>query len=477
MTKPTLLSCFLLLLAGSFRYGTAANLRASNIGSTSLSSETVRDEDLMSIRSYLVVGLDGYALDDLDGMTPEKQAVVECAFHTAFDEVHGDKDGIYLAGQEIVATDEDPGNDADYGDGPEDSKRASFIDWSKRRKYRRPRYIPVRPLTPPPPRRAPLYKRKTKWATYWKVDGGGMCRLCPDDDALKVVSGSFLLNTYDTKKAKDEEIASDYVFGEASMNAIADAMRKHLIEGTCVAEGDDYFEYIERVDVYPISQAEFESTVAAIAAFKETRKEAVASHNENEREALDKNEGSSPTGLASPPLVEASLPFYYGTLVASDAAATSASRHFRIGLSGIACGPWNNQDLLDVNSALHNSINSLEGLSDKGHTIDKIVGGATHRPRPRNYTWGCGFDLYSRLDVAGEMSDSALDDIGDSLCSELYWLGGNRFEHAIDCGLEPLSVTEYNEAVAVTIAADGNAASGGMLHHNGAGPSATTTQE
>lgn len=427
---------FAAILVGSPVRCMAANLRASSSFSSSEESITVTDSDLVGISSYLVVQVKGYEMSNLEKISPEKQAVIDCAFHKAFDEVHGDRDGLYLSGQQIVATDRAEDDD-DTDTGVDDTMEGVGLDNYRRR---RPRIFPDKPRTKPeyPPPKPPRgqYEIEEVWNIYWHMEMSGRCNMCPDDDSMEVTSHSLLLNSnqnaqlaLDSKNDRDQRIASDFVMSEASVNTIADAFRKNLIEGSCALKGgsDDSFEYVQDTDIYVLSQGEFQDSIAAIAASREARTD---------------------TRTASTAL----LPFHYGESSSSTsiAVAASANRLFRIGLSGVGCGPWDNTDLLDMNSGLHDSINSM-GFVDKGHVIDKIMGGTAQPRSGRRYVWKCHFDVYAKLDLAGiHLNDAALDDIGDVLCDNLIQFGGEkRFKNAIDCQLSPLTASEY-EAVVTT---------------------------
>ena len=188
------------------------------------------------------------------------------------------------------------------------------------------------------------------------------------------------------KKARNQAIASDFVLSEASVNAIADAMRTKLIEGTCALEGDTdhFFEYIEDTDIFVLSQEEFESSVAAISASREVTN---VSHSTSVA-ATDRSQSSNATGSL--------LPFYYGESFSTKTSIRSIKSRLemiKIGLSGVNCGPWDNEALLDMNSGLHDSINSL-GFTDKGHVIDKIVKRRKTPLYQRRYIWKCHYDVY-----------------------------------------------------------------------------------
>ena len=56
------------------------------------------------------------------------------------------------------------------------------------------------------------------------------------------------------------------------------------------------------------------------------------------------------------------------------------NKHFKVGLSRVDCEAWKNQELFGFNSAVHDSVNSINCGCDLGHVIDKIV------ERKRNIT-------------------------------------------------------------------------------------------
>jgi hypothetical protein len=272
----------------------------------------------------------------------------------------------------------------------------------------------------------------------------------PDDDSMQ--AAPLLLTTDNiptkteelalvSKQDRDRQIATNYVMSESSVNAIADALRTKLIEGVCAIEGhkDDSFEYVRDTDIFVLSQSDFEDSVAVIVASREPGRDTQAA--------------SAAVAEAKPSeSVFQSLPFYYGGASASSILATTATNEFfKIGLSGVDCGPWNNEAVLDLNSGLHDSINSM-GFMDKGHVMDKIVGGRNRERSDRRFAWKCHYDVYARLDIAGGVVDDAsLDDIGDALCDDLIQYGGNeKFRNVIDCQLEPKTASEYAAIVAAT---------------------------
>jgi hypothetical protein len=266
---------------------------------------------------------------------------------------------------------------------------------------------------------------------------------------MEISSHSLLLNTNTntdenekfalaSKKDRDQVIASDFVMSEASVNAIADAVRTNLIEGSCDVKGDkdDSFEYVQDIDIFVLSQSEFEESIAAIAASREARDGAQAA-------------SAAVTDMEASPSSTELIPFYYGgSSSTSIVAIATTNRLFKIGLSGVDCGAWNNEALLDMNSGLHDSMNSM-GFTDKGHVIDKIVGGRNQPNSDRRYVWKCHYDVYAKLDLAGSvLDDASLDDIGDALCDDLIQYGGNeKFRNVIDCQLEPLTATKYRAII------------------------------
>lgn len=146
---------------------------AANLRSASASSEdatTIADTDLVGTRAYLVVQVEGFGMEDLARISPKKRSILDCAFHKSFDEIHGDRDGLYLSGQQIVATDEEA---------PEDT---TDVELDKHKYVYRPRKFPSKPRPKPryppprpPPRQYPIEK---KWNIYWYIDSSGRCNLC-----------------------------------------------------------------------------------------------------------------------------------------------------------------------------------------------------------------------------------------------------------------------------------------------------------
>ncbi len=158
----------------------AANLRANSDTSSNDRIE-VSDADLVGTSGYLVIQLEGYGMEDLAEISPNQHAILDCAFHRAFDEIHGDHDGLYLSGQQIVAADEEMDDDDD-DDGVDDV--IYDVELRKKRKYvYRPRNWKGKNKNPtikipppkPPPRQNPI---KRKWDIYWHIDTSGRCNMC-----------------------------------------------------------------------------------------------------------------------------------------------------------------------------------------------------------------------------------------------------------------------------------------------------------
>jgi hypothetical protein len=159
----------------------AANLRAKRSrSSSSKDAVIVNDNDVVSASSYLVFEIEGYDMDDLENISPKKQAIIDCAFHKAFDQVHGDHDGLYMSGQQIVATDkavedDTPGVDGDNTVGEVDLRRIRPYVYRPRKFPSKSRPRPTYPPPRPPPRQHPI---KEKWHIYWHFDMSGMCNMC-----------------------------------------------------------------------------------------------------------------------------------------------------------------------------------------------------------------------------------------------------------------------------------------------------------
>lgn len=182
----------LVIFIGSPVFCVAANLRASPVSFPSEDTITVSDADLVGARSFLVIDLEGYEMEDLSKMSPKEHAVLNCAFREAFDEVHGNRDGLYLSGQQIVASDEaksdnddDEDEDSDAGmiDAPTQAPRP-VVEFRHRPYVRRPRVFKKksrpRPTFPPPkpPPRQKQNEPKVEWNIYWWADMSGRCNMC-----------------------------------------------------------------------------------------------------------------------------------------------------------------------------------------------------------------------------------------------------------------------------------------------------------
>jgi len=463
-TLPALLFAF--FLVGFPVSCTSANLRAGFSGSVAEENTIIPDSDLVDVSSFLVVQVDGYDMHDLRRISPKKQAIIECAFHEAFNEVHGDRDGLYLSGQQIVATDrsdegegEDEDDEDDYVGG--NDSLAEGIAFKTRKYVHRPRKFPPKdrdkPENPPPKPPKTKHTWEDKWDIYLHVQVSGMCNMCYLDDDYFSMEDNYDSVPLNSDKPRNENIelsrkhdreqrgAFDHAMSESSVNAIADALRKNLIDGSCVRDDDDSFEYVRDTEIYVLSQSDFEESVAAIAASVEVGDDAPRAVSQ-----------AATTDSVAQPAATAAFPFYYGNSSSTNLAAASTSgdgfQFFKVGLSGVDCGAWNNEDLLDLNSGLHDAINSM-GLTDRGHVMDKIVRRNQAKPRfGRVYGWKCHYDVYTRLGLDNGTKapdDYVLADIGDALCDDLGQYGWkNKFRNVIDCLIEPVTELDYRSIVA-----------------------------
>ena len=161
----------------------ASNLRASST-SSSEDAIAVSDSDLVGTSSFVVVQLNGYGLDDLVKISPKKHAILDCAFRQAFDEVHGDRDGLYLSGQQIVATDAEMNDTdeevSDTDTGVDDTLKGVELRhvpyvYRPRKFSRKMRPRPPYPPPKPPPRQYPIER---PWNLYWFYDNSGRCNMC-----------------------------------------------------------------------------------------------------------------------------------------------------------------------------------------------------------------------------------------------------------------------------------------------------------
>ena len=178
--SPLLLLASLLVAVfiGSPIFCMAANLRANSVSSSNDAIE-VSDSDLVGTSGFLVVQLEGYGMEDLTNLTPKQHAVLDCAFHQAFDEVHGDHDGLYLSGQQIVATNEELEDDDsevdDEIDGVELRKKRKYV-YRPRDPVKKRKPVPIEYPPPKPPKRQ--YELPKIWNIYWHIDTSGRCNLC-----------------------------------------------------------------------------------------------------------------------------------------------------------------------------------------------------------------------------------------------------------------------------------------------------------
>ena len=282
----------------------------------------------------------------------------------------------------------------------------------------------------------------------WNSMEGNYESLSSDND-----SGRIKNLELSSKRKRAQRAASNHVMSETSVNSIADALRKNLIEGSCVENRDDSFEYVRNTDIYVLSQSDFEKSVAAITASMEVK---------------DDKDFKDDTNLAALPVgTAAELPYIYGEGVPENFGSADTGNDrvrdkvvtggddfglFKIGLWGVDCGPWNNEDLLDLNSALHDAINAV-GVTDRGHVMDKIVPRKGFPPRfRRRYSWKCHFDVYTRLGLDRTIpKDYVLADVGDGLCDYLGRFGWkNKFRNVIDCSVDPVTETDYRSIVTIS---------------------------
>lgn len=192
---PFLVTLLWVVFIGSPVFCVAANLRASSVSFPSEDTITVSDSDLVGTRSFLAIELEGYEMKNLSQMSPKERAILDCAFREAFDEVHGDRDGLYLSGQQIVASDEATSAEDDDEDDEDDHNETGMIDAPtqaprpvvelRHRPYvRRPRVFKKkareRPAYPPPkpPPRQKQNEPKVEWNIYWYADMSGRCNMC-----------------------------------------------------------------------------------------------------------------------------------------------------------------------------------------------------------------------------------------------------------------------------------------------------------
>ena len=163
-----------------------------------VSSQDTIDDDIVTVSSFLVIDIVDVPMEDL---SLEDRADFNYAFQQAFDTIHGDRDGLYLSGEQI--------------DGINNVNASSSDSLTARRRRRRqPRWAP---------KKSRYYN---KWDIYLHVDMSGRCNMCRDDDAVAMMEDEEasllqLLLGNNNNNSKEQE-ASDYVFEESNLDAVAD---------------------------------------------------------------------------------------------------------------------------------------------------------------------------------------------------------------------------------------------------------------
>ena len=187
-----------------------------------VSSQDTIDDDIVTVSSFLVIDIVDVPMEDL---SLEDRADFNYAFQQAFDTIHGDRDGLYLSGEQI-----DGINNVNDAEDMSLSSSSSLLSSSsdsiitaQRRRRRQPRWAPKKS------------KYYNKWDIYLHVDMSGRCRMCRDDDATMMEEDAdetetsllqLLLsntnNNNDNNINKKEQETSEYVFEESNLDAVAD---------------------------------------------------------------------------------------------------------------------------------------------------------------------------------------------------------------------------------------------------------------
>ena len=132
-------------------------------------------------------------------------------FQEAFDTIHGDTDGLYLSGERIDGfryyTDDDD-DDTDNNDvgvasiaaasssNSSSIDSSSFVQGKKKRKKKKNR-------------RRPNYTGP-KWDIYLYADMSGMCKWCPDDDAFMMIDEAIMESAPATSTSTSSFVSSSY---------------------------------------------------------------------------------------------------------------------------------------------------------------------------------------------------------------------------------------------------------------------------
>ena len=177
-------------LRGQHRDGDLSSSPASQQG----------NDEIVTVSSFLVIDIVDVPMDDL---SLEDRADFNYAFQQAFDTIHGDRDGLYLSGEQIDGI---------------NNVNASSSDMitARRRRRRQPRWAP---------KKSRYYN---KWDIYLHMDMSGRCNMCRDDDAVAMMEEDetsllqLLLGSNTNNNNKKEQEASDYVYEESNLDAVAD---------------------------------------------------------------------------------------------------------------------------------------------------------------------------------------------------------------------------------------------------------------
>jgi hypothetical protein len=356
-----------------------------------LSSSSQDIDDILTLSSFVMIEVVDVPMDDLSF---EDRADFNYAFQQAFDTIHGDNDGLYLSGEQIDGINNVPAEDI--------SSSSSNIITGRRR-----------------PSRWKKSKYYNKFDIYLHVDLSGKCRLCKDDDAaidmeeededktetslLQLLlrntnnnsnyspnsnvqqlkqQDNYSSSRLSSSTAKEEQDASEYVFDESNLDAVADEFCRLLKDSS----GNKRFSKAKMCDIFILNEIDYHTALTAIAANSASASAATADDNDapEEEDTIPADSDSDSSAV--------SLPYFYGNKEESNSikAATDiiGTGYLKITLNGIGmyrnrslnplpCGVWHNDDLFDFGSSMHNAFNTIhgtttDGIFDAGQTIDKI---------------------------------------------------------------------------------------------------------
>ncbi|OEU14212.1 hypothetical protein FRACYDRAFT_240746 [Fragilariopsis cylindrus CCMP1102] len=431
-----------------------------------LSSSQQGNDEIVTVSSFLVIDIVDVPMDDL---SLEDRADFNYAFQQAFDTIHGDRDGLYLSGEQI---------DGINNVNAEES--SSDIITARRRRRRQPRWAP---------KKSRYYN---KWDIYLHVDMSGRCNMCRDDDAVAMMeedageTETSLLQLLLGNNKKEQE-ASDYVFEESNLDAVADEFCRLLKDSS----GNKRFKNAKMCDIFMLSETDYTtalttiaSTTNSIAAATSTAT-ATATANDNDTPEEEEEDNILPTDSESSDSSAStvSLPYFYGNQETSNkikaADGIVGTGFLKITVNGIemqqrngsTCGVWHTADLFDFSAAIHTAFNAIhgtttDGIYDAGQTIDKIKcvrGGADAASaavvvealgRRNKSLWGDHFEIYLAIDMSGGkkdgsssyLSEASLRDIADAASDDLIRFGNPHFRRVIDLSIENLTKSDYYEA-------------------------------